>query len=458
MSWDFGEVNIFSESGGNFLGNLAYVWKAMNNLPAIRTGSSRQHDAAAALLDPPVAVISSDPPYYDNIGYADLSDYFYVLMRRSLQTVYPDIFGTVLVPKAQELVASPYRHGGKDAAETFFMSGMTLAIHCMAEQAHPAFPITIYYAFKQAENEGEDGTASTGWETFLEAIIRAGFSIHGTWPMRTERAQGLKSAVNALASSIILVCRPKPADAKTISRREFLTELKRELPTALRNLQRGNIAPVDLAQAAIGPGIAVFSHHARVLESDGSPMTVRTALMLINQTLDEVLAEQEGEFDAGTRFVVAWHEQFGLGEAAFGDADVLARAKNTAVAVLAENGLVHSKSGKVRLMLRDDMPADWDPHSGERLTNWECVQHLIRALLNNGDEAAARILAKLPSGIAEVTRDLAYRLYVTCERKKWSQEAAAYNALVVAWPELVKLAERKPAAAPTVDGELNFGA
>jgi putative DNA methylase len=240
-------------------------------------------------------VFSTDPPYYDNIGYADLSDFFYVWLRRSLRSIFPDLFTTLTVPKAEELVATPYRHGSKEKAEAFFLDGMTQVMHRLAEQGHTAFPVTIYYAFKQAETETEQGTASTGWETFLDAVMRAGFAINGTWPMRSELAtRSVGRRTNALASSIVLVCRPRPADAPVTSRRDFLTALKREMPSALRHLQQGNIAPVDLAQASIGPGMAIFTRYARILESDGTPMRVRTALALINQTLDEVLAEQEG--------------------------------------------------------------------------------------------------------------------------------------------------------------------
>jgi len=273
-------------------------------------------------------VVSTDPPYYDNISYADLSDFFYVWLRRSLRTFFPDLFATLAVPKAEELVATPYRHGGKDQAEAFFMEGMTRAMHRLTEKAHPAFPVTIYYAFKQSESDGTNGTASTGWETFLDAVIRAGFGVTGTWPMRTERgSRSIGIGTNALASSIVLVCRPHAADASTTSRREFLAALKAELPAALAHLQKSNIAPVDLAQAAIGPGMAVYTRYARVLESDGSPLAVRAALALINQVLDEVLAEQEGDFDADSRWALAWFEQSGFDEGDYGVAETLSKAK-----------------------------------------------------------------------------------------------------------------------------------
>jgi putative DNA methylase len=384
-------------------------------------------------------IVSTDPPYYDNIGYADLSDFFYVWLRRSLQPIYPELFNTLLVPKAEELVATPYRHGSKDAAETFFLKGMTCAIHSMAEAAHPAFPVTIYYAFKQSERD-HNGTASTGWETFLEAVIKAGFSLTGTWPMRTENATRLVGmTTNALASSIVLVCRPRLMDAPVTSRRDFLTALKREMPSALHYLQAGNIAPVDLAQASIGPGMAIFTHYDRILESDGTPMRVRTALALINQTLDEVLAEQEGEFDADTGWAVAWFDQFGFNDGPFGDAETLCKAKNTAIGGLQEAGIALARAGKVRLLRPDELPMDWDPAIDPRLTAWEVLHQLIRVLEASGESAAAALVAQLGSH-AETARELAYRLYTLCERKKRAPEALSYNGLVQSWPEIQRLA------------------
>jgi putative DNA methylase len=313
MAWDFAEANPFSESGGNFEKNVSYVSKGIDLLPARGSGDAHQADATSNPRSKD-RLISTDPPYYDNIGYADLSDYFYVWLRRSLRASFPDLFATLAVPKAEELVATPYRHGSKEKAETFFLDGMTQAMHWLAKQAHPAFPGTIYYAFKQSESETDAGTSSTGWETFLDAVIRAGFAVSGTWPVRTERTQGLKGGSNALASSIVLVCRKRATDAPTATRREFVSALKAELPTALRHLQEGNIAPVDLAQAAIGPGMAVYTRCAKVLDTEGKPVPVRDALALINQVLDETLAEQEGDFDADSRFAIAWFEQHGFAE------------------------------------------------------------------------------------------------------------------------------------------------
>ncbi|MEK7716157.1 MAG: hypothetical protein AAB322_00210, partial [Pseudomonadota bacterium] len=399
---------------------------------------------------------STDPPYYDNVGYADLSDFFYVWLRRSLKPVFPDLFATLAVPKAEELVATPDRHGGKAEAETFFLDGMTRAMHRLAEQAHPAFPVTIYYAFKQSESQSDAGTASTGWETFLGAVIRAGFAISGTWPMRTERTGRMRdSGSNALASSIILVCRPRAADAPTATRREFLTALKAELPKALLHLQRGNIAPVDLAQAAIGPGMAIYTRYTKVLDAEGKPLSVREALALINQTLDEALAEQEGDFDADSRWALAWFEQSGFAEGEYGVAETLSKAKNTSVGGMKDAGIVASKGGKVRLLKPSELPASWDPATDPRFTAWEVVHHLIRVLEAGGEGTAAVLVGKLGTK-AETARELAYRLYTICERKKRAAEALSYNGLVQSWPEITRLAREggKPESEQTQMFEL----
>jgi len=447
MTWDFGEINVFSQSGGNFLGNLMYCAKAMDSLPACNTGVVTQADAAAQSMSWN-KVVSTDPPYYDNIGYADLSDYFYVWMRLSLRGIYPDLFATMAVPKTGELVATPYRHGSKDRAEKFFLDGMTKAMNRIAEQSHPGFPVTIYYAFKQSESGGADGRASTGWETFLDAVLRAGFSVTGTWPIRTERPTGVKAGTNALASSIVLVCRKRPDNAPIATRRELLTALKSELPRALSYLRRSNIAPVDLAQAAIGPGMAVYSRYSKVLDAEGKPVPVRDALALINQVLDEVLAEQEGDFDADTRWALAWFEQCGFAEGEYGDADTLSKAKNTSVRGMEEAGIVESKRGKVRLLRPNALPTNWNPTADKRLTAWEIVHHLIRVLEDGGEEKAAGLVRKLGSRV-EVARDLAYRLYTICERKKLAAEALSYNSLVQSWPEIIRLAQEGGADKPT---------
>ena len=451
MVWDFPECNPFAGAGGDWEGAYGDAAKVLFSLGSNQNGHARQSAAQVTsdlFADAPI--VSTDPPYYDNVGYADLSDFFYVWLRRSLRPIFPDLFATVAVPKAEELVASPYRHGSKEEAETFFLDGMTQAMHRLAEQSHPAFPVTIYYAFKQAESDGIDGTASTGWETFLDAVVRAGFSISGTWPMRTEQSAALKSSVNALASSIILVCRKCEPSAPTATRREFVSALKDELPQALAHLQRGNIAPVDLAQAAIGPGMAVYTRYATVLDAEGKPLTVREALALINQTLDEALAEQEGDFDADSRWALTWFEQSGFAEGEYGVAEQLSKSKNTSVAGMVEAGILTSKSGKVRLLKPAELPKNWDPQDDERLTVWEMVHQLVRSL-EQGESVAAELVGKLGSK-AETARELAYRLYVICERKKRTQEALSYNALVQSWPEIVRLASDKGKSGPEQGG------
>jgi len=447
MVWDYSEANAFGEMAGDPIVSLRNMMRVVDQLPATIQGQVRQIDAQSQSLSKD-AVVSTDPPYYDNIGYADLSDYFYVWLRHSLRPIFPDLFTTLAVPKAEELVATPYRHGSKEKAESFFLDGMTQAMHRLAEQTHPAFPVTIYYAFKQSESETAEGTASTGWETFLDAVIRAGFAVSGTWPMRTELANKVAGIDhNMLASSIILVCRPRAASASTATRREFVTTLKVELPVALAHLQRGNIAPVDLAQAAIGPGMAVYTRYAKVLDAEGKPLTVREALALINQTLDEALAEQEGDFDADSRWALTWFEQSGFDEGEYGVAEQLSKSKNTAVAGMAEAGIVESKRGKVRLLRPEELPADWDPVTDSRVTAWEVVHQLIRVLASGGEGAAAALVVKLGAK-AEIARELAYRLYTLCERKRRATEALAYNGLVQSWPEIVRLAREggKPRA------------
>jgi putative DNA methylase len=440
MTWDFVEGNPFSQSTGNFNGQLEYFTKVLEvSCSAFVRGTAQQADAQTQSISMS-KVVSTDPPYYDNIGYADLADFFYVWLRYSSRTSFPELFGTVTTPKSEELVATPDRHGGKEKAEEFFLDGMTRAMHRVTEQAHPSFPVTIYYAFRQSETESESGgTASTGWETFLEAVIRAGCDVSGTWPVRTEYTSNLKTARGALASSIVLVCRKRAAEAPTATRREFVAALKAELPTALRHLQEGNIAPVDLAQAAIGPGMAVYTRYAEVLDAEGKPLSVREALALINQTLDEALAEQEGDFDADSRWALTWFEQSGFDEGEYGVAEQLSKSKNTSVAGMVEAGIVESKRGKVRLLRPEELPADWDPATDPRLTAWETVHQLIRVLASGGEGAAAGLVAKLGAK-AEIARELAYRLYTLCERKKRATEALAYNGLVQSWPEIVRLA------------------
>jgi putative DNA methylase len=438
MSWDYAETNIFSDSAGNVSSGIEWAVKVLQAFLATTQGSATQGDAQTQSISAN-KLVSTDPPYYDNIGYADLSDFFYVWLRRSLRLIFPELFATLAVPKAEELIATPYRHGSKEKAEAFFLNGMTQAMHRLAEQSHPAFPVTIYYAFKQSETESAEGTSNTGWETFLDAVIRAGFAVSGTWPMRTELSNRMiGSGTNALASSIIIVCRKRDTSVPTATRREFINTLKAELPPALLHLQRGNIAPVDLAQAAIGPGMAVYTRYAKVLDAEGKPLPVKEALSLINQTLDEVLAEQEGDFDADTRWALAWFEQSGFSDGEFGVADVLARAKNTSVHGMVTAGILESSHGKVRLLKPAELPVDWNPETDPRLTAWEMVHHLVRVLESGGESAAAEIVSKLGSK-AETARELCCRLYSLCERKKRAQGALSYNALVQSWPEIIRL-------------------
>ncbi|MGC8633406.1 MAG: DUF1156 domain-containing protein [Candidatus Limnocylindrales bacterium] len=449
MVWDFAESNTLA---GPLAFTMADEWVAealAGSAPDGPTSVAQQADAAEAT--PPVGLVSTDPPYYDNVPYADLSDFFYVWLRHSLGAVYPDLFGTLLTPKTAELVADSTRYGGGDAARHHFESGLGEAFRHIRAAASPDYPVTVYYAFKQAE-EGSDesgsGLASTGWETMLDGLLAASFAIDGTWPIRTERATRLRDRdSNALASSIVLVCRPRSVDAAITTRKDFVAALKRELPEALRTLQHGNIAPVDLAQASIGPGMAVFSRYAKVLEPDGSPMRVRTALGLINAALDEILAEQEGEFDPDTRWAIAWYEQFGLNDAEYGTAETLSKAKNTSVGGLVEAGIVAAARGRVRLLARDEYSLDWDPAKDRRVPAWEAAQRLVHILLAEGEGPAGELLARL-GGLGDTARDLAYRLYGIAERKGWTEEARAYNALVVAWTDLARGADVARSAGP----------
>ena len=431
MTWDYPEVNPFANAAGDF---AVSVDGAIKGIPSITNGSGCVFQADAVRQQYSFSkVVSTDPPYYDNIGYADLSDFFYVWLRRSLKPIFPALFATLAVPKAEELVATPYRHGSKEAAESFFLDGMTNAMHRLAEQAHPAFPVTIYYAFKAAETKG-GGTASTGWETFLGAVLKAGFALTGTWPMRTElgnRMVGMDT--NSLASSIVLVCRKRVADAPSVSRREFQRELNGVLPEALDDMTRGGqnspVAPVDLSQAIIGPGMAVFSKYTAVLEADGSPMSVHTALQLINRFL------AEDDFDSDTQFCLHWFETYGWSTGKFGEADVLARAKGTSVDGVADAGVLESGRGITRLLRYAEYPTDWSPERDTRTPIWEALHHLIRSLQSGGESASGVLLAKMPTRM-EAMRQLAYRLYTVCERKGWAEDARAYNELITAWPAI----------------------
>jgi putative DNA methylase len=441
MNWDFAETNPFSSSTGNASSGFGWVEKVLRSFMVDKKGFVVQADAKQQKLSTG-KVVSTDPPYFDNIVYADLSDYFYVWMRRALRSFYPELLGTISVPKTDELVAYAPRHGGKKAAEEFFIDGMTKAMRRVAESMHPAFPFTIYYAFKQSEQKKGEGIVRTGWETFLEAVIAAGFSINGTWPVRTEMPNRMiSSGTNALASSIVLVCRPRAESAPMTTRSEFLSDLRSELAGRIRLLQSGNIAPVDLPQSSIGPGMEIFTRYSRVLESNGSKMNVGDALAAINDVLEEVLTEQEGEYDPATRFAISWFEQNGMKKGPFGDADNLARARNAAIDGLTRSGIVDSGSGTVRLLRASELPDHWAPSQNDRITVWEATHRLIQAHDTTGVDGAGRIVALLSGDLADRCKELAYRLYSICEINRWAEDAISYNGLVVAWPEILRSAE-----------------
>ncbi len=461
MTWDFAEANPFSGSSGGWLSLYLSTVDAFRSLVQGKEGHVKQFDAGNTDYWVQNTVISTDPPYYDNIGYADLSDFFYIWLRRSLYDVYPDIFSTLLAPKEAEIVASQYRfNGDKAKANKHFENGLRRAFLSMRRTAHPDYPLTVYYAFKQSEAEEDDDSStsvasSNGWEMMLEGLIQAGFCINGTLPIRSEQYHRMIAhGSNALASSIVLVCRPRPDDASTASRRQFTDSLRRELPAALRELQSGNIAPVDLAQASIGPGMAIYSRYSQVLEANGQPLSIRTALQLINQELDAYLAETEGDVDADTRFAINWFEQFDFREGDFGQADVLARAKNTSVAGVVAAGIARSAKGKVQLLRHTELDPGYAPFQHRHITVWEALTLLLERLLgvkDGGEDGAARLLLKLPGDLGSEARVLAYRLYNICERKGWAEYAFDYNSLVISWPRIQEIAHalRQAATEPT---------
>ena len=434
MSWDYAETNPFSNSTGCLDNAIDWIVRCLQVIPATATGYAVQADAQTNGLLKNV-MVSTDPPYYDNIGYADLSDYFYVWMRQSLKAIYPELFRTMLVPKTEELVANPFKFdGSSDKARLFFEDGMLETFKNINGYCNESFPVTVYYAFKQSNDDENSNTSSTGWETMLSAIVQAGFSITGTWPLRTERAtrsRGVDS--NALASSIVLVCRKRPTDAKICTRRDFINTLKRELKPALQKLQASNIAPVDLAQSAIGPGMGVYSRFSKVLEADGTPMSVRSALQIINQELDLYFTEQDGELDRDSRFCVDLYTQYAFNDVKFGEADVLARAKNTSVEKLSSRGVLYAEKGVVRLLTREEIPEKRD--KGEIII-WQLCQQLTRAMEKDGITGAATIVADMFTSEPEQAKALAYRLFQIAERKGWAAEAYAYNSLVIAWPDV----------------------
>jgi len=443
MAWDFLETNFLSAGSGTWASQVELGAQALDGLrtdvPAVAVQESAQHAASAG------ALISTDPPYYDNVGYSDLSDFFYVWLRRSLRDVHTELLSTLLVPKADELVANPYRHDGKQGAREFFEDGFRLVFANARETALPDFPITVYYAFKQSDVD-EDGTTSTGWETLLDGMVRSGWAITATWPFRTETASRMLSqGTNALASSIVLALRPRPENAPTIDRRGLIAALHDELPESLRNLQQGAIAPVDLPQAVIGPGMAVFSRYAKVIENDGTTMTVRSALARINEILDQVLNEQEGDFDPATRFAIAWYRQHGYATGKFGTADDLARARNTSVDTLVRDGILTSAAGKVTLLSPANMPEDYDVLADDRVGAWEVLHHLITFLTRDGLPAAGAFLSDVrerPDGAVdtELVKELAFLLFSIAEKNGWTQDALAFNTVATAWPDVVQAA------------------
>lgn len=450
MVWDFAEGNVFCESSGSYHNMLEWVYKAILNYPqVVKNGIVKQFDAQSDCNLRNI-MVSTDPPYYDNIGYADLSDFFYIWMRQSLKNTYPDLFRTMLVPKAEELIATPYRHDGSmEKAKDFFEDGMYKTCCQLYKYSRDDIPVTIYYAFKQSETE-DDGdsrqTASSGWETMLSAIIRSGFSITGTWPMRTEMAvRQVASGTNALASSIVLVCRKRSSEARSVTRREFINALHREMRPALEKLQSSNIAPVDLAQSAIGPGIGVFSRFKNVLEADGSSMSVRSALQIVNQELDAYYNEQEGELDRESRFCVDIFSQYAFNNVKFGDADILSRARNTSVQNLADHKVMTSAKGYVRLFTREELPEKID---GSEECIWMLTQQLAYAMEKGGISSCAEIISNMYGTNVENAKALAYRLYTICERKGWAQEGYAYNNLVVSWPDIMAMAADIKALTP----------
>ncbi|MXP24331.1 DUF1156 domain-containing protein [Gordonia sp. HNM0687] len=458
MMWDFAEVAPLGVNTGSFSNSLLWTAETAELLPGSAPATVSQADAANRSFEN--AIVHTDPPYYDNIGYSDLSDYFYVWMRRSLRSIYPSLFGTMLVPKSEELVANPYRHSGRDGARTFFEDGFRAVFAKARRSASSDFPMAVWYAFKQSESDVA-GTASTGWETLLEGMIRSGWEITSTWPNRSELSNRMiASGTNALASSIVLSLRPRSPQAPTTDRRDFISTLEDELPDALRKLQQGQIAPVDLPQAAIGPGMAVFSRYAAVLEPDGSKMTVRSALTRINEILDQVLNEQEGDFDSTSRFAIAWYRHHGYGVGKFGDADNLARARNTSVDVMDRSEILTSRAGKVQLLKPSDLPWEYDILTDEHTSNWEALHHLIKTLERDGIAPTGDFLRDAlnrPDGAIEsdLVKELAHLLFRIAESNGWTKDALSFNALVTSWPEILESAST-PAATTGDQTSLDF--
>lgn len=455
MVWDYSETMPFGTAAGGFTVSLGSLLKALLRLP--ESGAATVGQADAASRDYSGLVISTDPPYYDNIGYSDLSDFFYVWLRRSLLEIHSKTVGTMLTPKAEELVANPYRHHGKAGAERFFISGFNSVFARIREGANPDVPLTVYYAYKQQE-DNTDGTSSTGWHTLLDGLIDAGWEITATWPMRTETGNRLiASGSNALASSIVLACRPRPTDAPATTRRAFVAALKSELPNALRTLMQGTIAPVDLAQAAIGPGISVFSRFSRVREADGSDMSVKDALLLINSTLDEVLGEQESDFDSDTRFAIKWYRQYGWSEENSGIADQLARSSDTSIGALERGGIFEAKGGKARLLSPSQLDGVWDPSTDERVSVWEATVRLAAVMANDGADKVAQLLPVVQTRInLDAIKELGFLLFHEAEKKRDTKDAILFNGLVSAWGDVNEQVRKQGSVPRTVQQAFDF--
>jgi putative DNA methylase len=443
MSWDFAEISPFAPSGG-WMSIISSCQDILSTLQPSARGLSMQADARCQRISAG-KIIQTDPPYYDNVQYADLSDFFYTWLKHMLGDTYKSLCSTISTPKSDELVATPHRHESMRASEEFFLNGMKEAMKVIADNAHPGYPILIYYAFKQSEKVEGGSFLSTGWSTFLEAVISSGLAINGTWPIKTEKTTGTKTGMNALASSIILTCSKRESDNATMSKKDFRRALKTAVSKSLKSLEKANIAPVDVAQAVIGPGMAVFSSAKAVLNPDDSSISVKEALIQINAALDEYLSQDEGELDADSRFALTFFESFGYAERDFGDAEGLAKARNVSVEGVVKAGILRSVAGKAWLLRREQLIDDWDPTRDDRLCVWEATQHLIKRLESGGEGAAAELLSQIKKvaghgDLAANCRALAYRLYNQCEKTKQAEEARAYNGLVIAWPELERLA------------------
>jgi putative DNA methylase len=457
MTWDFAETNPFGNSGGSIQNNIEWLSKSLSFLQSNNAGEIYNKDATRDPL-PKEVVISTDPPYFDNVGYSDLSDFFYVWLRRSLSNTWPELFRRLVTPKKEELIVAPHRHASKEEAENFFMTGMRRALGSMQQASTRETPLAIYYAFKQAE-ASEHGVSSAGWSTFLQAVIEAGLIIDRTWPIRMELTSNLKAKVNALASAVVLVCRNRPEDAPAITSADFVRALKREMPDAIAAIRRAGVGPVDMQQSVIGPGMEVFSRHSKVLEDDDSAMTVKTALALINRVWEEIENELDAAFDRETQVALAWYGSYGFDARASGELITLTTAKNTSDRALFASGVFRDLKGKAALTAREELPPGWTPATDKTLTVWECVQHTARVLraTDGGGEAAARLVAQMGPK-SEDARKLAYRLFEIATRKGWSAEALVYNELAEEWPRLEEVAASaaEPTRAGTVQGALNL--